>query len=130
MRIAAIDWGGKRVGIAISDERKKIAIHCTTIQGGVKEVAKYLISKDLELVLIGLPILLSGKEGEGAKAVKEFSKELESMLHIPIRLIDERFTSRAADQSLREMGLKRKERAKKMDETAALLILQEYLDQL
>ena len=131
MRIAAVDWGLKRIGIAISDERKKISLPLKTVAGGkqgASEVVKALSSKQVELILVGLPLLLNGKEGESALAVKQFAKELELLSKIPIQFIDERFSSKLADQSLKEIHLKRKERKEMMDITAAVILLQGYLD--
>ncbi len=133
MRIAAIDWGIKRIGIAITDERKKIALPMQMVPGGkngVAEVMKALASKQIELILVGFPLLLNGKEGDMAKAVREFSIELETMSKLPVKLVDERFSSRLADQRLREIHLKRKERTEKMDVIAATILLQGYLDHL
>ncbi len=133
MRIAAIDWGAKRIGIALSDERKKVALPLLTVPGGKQGaavVAKVLASKQVELILVGLPLLLNGKEGDSAIAVKLFAKELETLSQTPIKLIDERFSSKIADQSLREIHLKRKSRTEKMDVTAATMLLQGYLDYL
>jgi len=131
MRIAAIDWGLKRIGIAVSDENKKIALPLQTVAGGksaVSNVIQAFGSKKIELILVGLPLLLSGKEGETSQLVKQFAQELEQLSKIPIKLIDERFSSKLADQSLREIHLKRKERTEMMDITAAVILLQGYLD--
>jgi putative Holliday junction resolvase len=131
MRIAAIDWGLKRIGIALSDEKKKIALPLQTVPGGknaVAEVLKALSTKQVELILVGLPLLLNGLEGEMATAVKQFAQELQTMSSTPVKLIDERFSSKLADQSLREIHLKRKKRKEMMDTTAATILLQEYLD--
>jgi putative holliday junction resolvase len=133
MRIAAIDWGIKRIGIAISDERKKIALPMQTIPGGkngAADVIQALALKQVELILVGFPLLLNGQEGPMAAAVRQFARELEAASTIPIKLIDERFSSKLADQSLREIRLKRKERTAKMDVTAAAILLQGYLDHL
>ncbi|HEX2583236.1 MAG TPA: Holliday junction resolvase RuvX [Chlamydiales bacterium] len=133
MRIAAIDWGIKRIGIAISDERKKIALPMKTVPGGkngAAEVIQAFALKQVELILVGLPLLLNGQEGPMAAAVRQFVLELEAMSTIPIKLIDERFSSKLADQRLREIRLKRKERTEKMDATAAAILLQGYLDNL
>jgi len=132
-RIAAIDFGMKRIGIAISDEGKKIAFPAQTVPGGpkaVQEVQKAFASKTIELILLGLPLLLSGKEGPMAEIVKRFALELEAKLNIPIKFIDERFSSKVADQSLREMRLNRKERSERIDATTATMLLQAYLDSL
>ncbi len=130
-RIAAIDFGLKRMGIAISDEGKKIAFPAQTVPGGpkaVQEVQKAFAGKTIDLILLGLPLLLNGKEGPMADLVKKFAVELEAALKIPIRFIDERFSSKVADQSLRLMQLNRKERSALIDATTATMLLQGYLD--
>lgn len=132
-RIAAIDYGLKRIGIAISDDNKKIAFPLQTVMGGsnaVEEIHKALADKLLQIdkILVGLPLLLNGKEGEMAAMVKQFAEQLKMAFNIPIELIDERFTSKLADQSLREIHLNRKQRTDKMDTAAAATLLQTYLD--
>ena len=131
-RIAAIDYGLKRIGIAVSDERGKIAFPMTTVEGGKKgaeNVAAALKGKNDEKVLLGLPLLLNGKEGDMAIAVRKFSTELEKVLSLPIILWDERLSSVGADRQLRELSLNRKERSEKIDAATAALLLQSYLDQ-
>lgn len=130
-RIAAIDFGLKRIGIAISDDGRKIAFPAQTVSGGanaVQEVNKAFAGKTIDLILIGLPLLLSGKEGPMVEHVRKFAAELEKALHIPIQFIDERFSSKVADQSLRMMQLNRKERSKLIDATTATMLLQDYLN--
>ena len=130
-RIAAIDYGLKRIGIAISDEKKKIALPFKTIAGGPKAIEDIKLAfkdKLIELIVVGLPLLLSGKESEMSIAVRKFAENLEKELQIPIHFIDERLTSKMADQSLREIHLNRKKRSQQMDVTAAVILLQNFLD--
>jgi putative Holliday junction resolvase len=132
-RIVAIDFGIKRIGIAISDSGQTIAFPLATVPGGnnalsnIKNALKEKLS-DVERILVGFPILLSGKEGDMAILVKKFSQTLEDAFSLPVELIDERFTSRLADQHLREIHLNRKERSAKLDTAAAAILLQMYLD--
>jgi len=132
-RIVAIDFGLKRIGIAISDERKTIAFPLATVAGGkdaIANVQKALREKGapVELILIGLPVMLNGQEGDMVPLVKKFAEELHLALQIPIEWIDERFTSKLADQSLKKMDLNRKDRTAKLDTVAATILLQTYLD--
>ena len=132
-RIAAIDYGLKRIGIAISDEGKKIAFPLKTVPGGTAAIANIQSAlKDklsqIEKILVGLPLLLSGKESEMAEMVRRFANNLQSALQICVELVDERLTSKAADRTLKEIHLNRKERTDKMDTTAAAMLLQSYLD--
>jgi len=82
----------------------------------------------VERILVGFPVLLSGKEGDMAVLVKKFALTLEETFSLPVELIDERFTSRLADQQLKEIHLNRKERTAKLDTAAAAILLQAYLD--
>jgi len=132
-RIAAIDYGLKRIGIALSDAGKKIAFPLDTVEGGkgsIEHIKKAFGDKlaSIEEILVGFPLLLSGKEGEMAVAVRKFAAELEQSLGLPVRLIDERFSSKIADQSLSELQLNRKERSRMVDTTSAVMLLQAYLD--
>lgn len=131
-RIAAIDFGLKRIGIALSDERKCIAFPLITVEGGKKAISHIqaaLQGKEVELIVIGLPLLMSGQKAEMATLVEAFAKEIEATLHIPTCLLDERLSSRQAELHLKEMSLNRKERTGKIDTVAATLLLQTYLDQ-
>ncbi len=130
-KICAIDYGMVRIGLAISDINKIIAFPFKTIQNTssvIKSVLPHLNLDELELIVIGLPLLLNGKDSDMTKQVREFAKELEKQTNIPIVLWDERLTSTYADRCLKEAGMKRKKRNKKTDPIAATLILQSYLD--
>src|SRR3989344_5341927 len=131
-RIAAIDYGLKRIGIALSDPTRKIALPLTTVEGGkkaIQNIAKALPLKDVELILIGLPLLMSGQKGEMAGKVEEFARLLEDALHIPILLCNEGRSNKGAESSIKELSLNRKQRTEKLDMVAATLLLQSYLDQ-
>jgi len=132
-RIAAIDFGFKRIGIALSDDRKKVALPLTTVEGGKRGVANTAAAlaekrREIEKILVGLPLLMSGEKGEMAREVEVFAKALEIAMGIPVELCDERLSSKMADQGMRELSVKRKERAEKLDMAAAALLLQSYLD--
>ena len=129
-RIAALDYGLKRIGIAISDERKMMALPLATVHGGLKEVIAFLAARkqEVEKVVIGLPLLMNGKKGGMAAAVETFAKQLEALLQIPVVLFDERLSSKHAEATLRETGQNRKQQSKNVDRTAAALLLQSYLD--
>lgn len=129
-RIAAIDYGLKRIGLALSDANKKIALPLTCVEGGkkaVQNVSKSLPLLEIELILVGMPLLMNGKKGEMAALVEAFSKSLEDAVHLPILLWDERLSSA---QASREIPLNRKRKTAKLDMVAATLILQTYLDRM
>ena len=133
MRIAAVDFGFKRIGIALSDKRKKLALPFTTVEGGKKGVANTASALEkkrgeIEKILVGLPLLMSGEKGDMAKAAEAFAKDLETATGIPVELCDERLSSKIADRQMREFSLNRKERTEQIDTAAAALLLQSYLD--
>lgn len=133
-RIASIDYGSKRIGLAISDERQIIATSLETIlaQKSTKETAQFLkkilhIYK-LDKIIVGLPLQMNGKEGSIADEVRLFASHLAEEFDCEIRLWDERLTSVQAERAMRESGMNRKKRSKKVDMLSAVIILQSYLE--
>lgn len=141
-RIAAIDYGLARIGLAISDETKTIAMSLPTqnCEKKTEETALKLIKAlenhqkeynyELSEIVIGLPLMMSGKTGFLADETQYFVKVLKEFVTIPIITWDERLTSVQAERSMREGNLTRKKRAKSVDNVAAMIILQSYLDHL
>ncbi|MBX7065881.1 MAG: Holliday junction resolvase RuvX [Parachlamydiales bacterium] len=132
-RVAAIDYGLKRIGLAVSDKERKIALPVNVVEGGKKalhNIREALPLKEIDLILIGLPLEMNGKKGPMAQVVEEFAKMLGEALQIPIQLVDERLSSKGADAKLKEISLNRKSRSEKIDMVAATLLLQTYLDSL
>ena len=134
-RYLGIDFGIARLGLAISDERKCLALPIGRIRAGktyaetIDSLRQALVSyKSIEKIVIGLPLQLNGTEGEMAKLVRAFAAELEKAFQWPIVFWDERLTSSEVEQRLKEAGLNRKKRAEHSDELAAMTILQNYLD--
>lgn len=136
-RIVGLDYGRKRIGIAVSDPFQSFAVPVKTLPTEPTlektllalqvELSRY---GDIEKIVMGLPLLLSGVTGEMALEVQTFAKDVEKALQIPVVLWDERLTSQMADRSLKEQDLSRKKRAKKIDPIAATIILQSYLEHL
>ena len=138
-RILACDFGLKRVGLAISDEQKIIASPLPNLLAGTSPkktaelLAKYIATLktekqyDVEEVVVGLPLKMDGTESTMTQTVRLFIKELESLLTIPVKALDERLTSVQADRSLIEANFNRKKRASLVDSVAAILLLQSYL---
>ncbi len=131
-RIICIDYGGKRTGIAVTDPLKIIATSLTTVSTKdlVPFLKKYFATEEVELLLIGYPLNLDDSPTHGTalvkSAIKQFAKEFPNM---PIKQVDERFTSKLASRAMVEMGMKKKNRQKKenTDMIAATIMLQEYL---
>ena len=135
MRVMAIDYGTKAIGVAISDELQLTVRPLTTIRRekqnqmhAVERVCELAREHEIGVLVVGLPLNMNGTRGDAAEKVENFVADLRPHLSIPIILIDERLTSYEADQILREMGIGQKERKAKSDEYAAVLILQDYLD--
>ncbi len=131
-RILSIDYGGKRTGIAVTDPLQIIATGLTTIESKelIPFLKKYFIKESVELIIIGMPVNWDESDTHGTPLVKQaivkLTKEFPSM---PIKTVDERYTSKMARDAMLEMGLKKKDRRNKklVDEIAATIMLQEYL---
>ena len=131
-RILAIDYGEKRTGIAVTDELQIIASGLITVK--TDELIKFLIDytnkEQVELFIVGLPKQMNNSDSESEKHILSFLKQLKKSLpKIPIKRIDERFTSKIAFQTMIDSGLKKKQRINKglVDEISATIILQSYL---
>ena len=131
-RIMAIDFGSVRSGIAITDELQMIASGLTTVETPNLSdfLSKYIDENPIDLLLIGLPKTLSNEEGNIESEIQKFINLINQKFpDIPIKRIDERFTSKMAFQTMIDSGLKKKKRQDKalIDEISATLILQSYL---
>jgi len=131
-RIMAIDYGGKRTGIAVTDPLQIIATGLTTIPSNemISFIKKYITTATLELIVIGMPKNWDESDTHGTplarKAIESLKKEFPL---IPIKELDERFTSKMAKSAMIEMGMKKKDRRDKklVDEIAATILLQDYM---
>ena len=131
-RILAFDFGEKRTGIAVTDELQIIASGLTTVD--TKKIfsflTEYLKKETVELFIVGEPKQMNNTASESEQFIQPFVKKLSTTFpKIPIKRIDERFTSKMAFQSMIDSGLKKKQRQNKalVDEISATLILQSYL---
>ncbi|MGB0389993.1 MAG: Holliday junction resolvase RuvX [Salibacteraceae bacterium] len=132
-RLLAIDYGTKRVGIAVTDPMQMIATGLTTVQEkeAHKFVIEYCIKEGVEAIIVGEPKTLQNQPAEVEVDIAKFiSKVQNSLPKLPVHRVDERFTSTMAMQSLIAGGVKKKERRKKelLDEVSATIILQSYLE--
>ena len=134
-RILSIDYGLKRTGLAVTDPLKIIATGLTTVETPklFSFLKEYCRNESVERFIIGEPKNLDDSDTHATplvkKAVERLKKEFPS---IPIELVDERYTSKMASQAMIEMGMKKKQRQNKalVDEIAATIMLQEYLNKL
>jgi len=128
-RILGIDYGSKRVGVAISDGLGLTAqpLEVVARSSIVSRIFELVAEYGVETIVMGLPTGLSGGEGVSAQEARSLAKELESV-DLKVEFMDERFTSRMAEDALLESGMKRKDRRDTVDKVAAAIILQGYLD--
>lgn len=131
-RILAIDYGKKRTGIAITDELQIIASGLTTVdtKSIFSFLTEYLAKENVELFLVGEPKQMDNTASESESLITPFVEKLQKTFpKIPVKRIDERFTSKMAFQTMIDSGLKRKKRQNKalVDEISATIILQSYL---
>tara|TARA_B100001989_G_C24332011_1_gene360481 strand:- start:94 stop:504 length:411 start_codon:yes stop_codon:yes gene_type:complete len=131
-RVLGVDYGSSRVGLALSDPQKIIAspLH-TLINNGNDRLKKKLLElikeKNVEYIVIGLPIGLKGQETSQTKIVREFAEEMRS-LALPVYFQDERLSSLSAKKSLIEQNVKTGHNKSFIDSTAAAIFLQQFLD--
>jgi putative Holliday junction resolvase len=131
-RILAIDYGLKRTGLAVTDPLKIIATGLTTVESKqlIAFLKDYFSKEEVELMIIGEPKNLDDSDTHATQLVRNIIKELQKNFPaIPVKTVDERFTSKMASRAMIEMGLKKnKDRNKALvDEIAATIMLQEYL---
>jgi putative Holliday junction resolvase len=133
-RIIAIDYGSKRVGIAVTDELQIIASGLTTVHSTeiIAFLEDYFSKNEVECIVVGEAKDLQNNPSESAKVIEPFVKHLSRKFKdIKIARIDERFTSKMAFQTMIDSGLKKKARKNKalVDEISATIILQSYMEQ-
>ncbi|HAX16719.1 MAG TPA: Holliday junction resolvase RuvX [Leeuwenhoekiella sp.] len=132
-RILAIDFGTKRTGIAVTDELQLIASGLTTVNTTdlLDFLKKYFSEENVELILLGEPKRMNNEASHVETEILKFRESLEKITSIPIKRVDERFTSKMAAQTMLDSGLKKKQRKNKalLDEISATIILQTYLYQ-
>lgn len=132
-RILAIDHGTVRVGLAISDDLELIASPLTTLANGaalLPEIVRIVKQKQVAKIIVGLPMLMSGGRGVAAERTERFSELLsKALLHeVPIELVDERLSSKTAERALKRAGHEINPKDGWVDQLAATVILQDYLN--
>ena len=133
MRVLAIDHGTKRIGLAISDELGVIAqpleyVQAEPFAGVLARLKEIIREKQVELLLVGMPRNMDGSYGPAALKVQEFMAAVRDAVAVPIKTWDERLTSAQANRYLIEANVRRDKRKTKVDQTAAAILLQSYLD--
>jgi putative holliday junction resolvase len=132
-RLLALDFGARRIGLAVSDELGLTAQGLSTLLRSNKRndldhlrriIRKYGVSE----IVMGLPLRMSGSEGIQSEKVQAFAEELRRKFKLPVHLFDERLTSVEANRVLRESDMSIRRRAEVVDQLAAVLILQSFLE--
>lgn len=134
-RIAALDYGKARIGLALSDERQIVASSRAAIPAKktVEETAAHvwkelLLLGPLESIIIGLPLFLNGKESPMSQEVRKFAELLEKLSNLPILLLDERLTTAMGVRMLQDANMNQKKQKHVIDGISATILLQNHLD--
>ncbi|PDW02725.1 Holliday junction resolvase RuvX [Candidatus Viridilinea mediisalina] len=133
-RSLGLDVGERRIGVALSDPSGRLASALTTLQArpqaeALTRIERLVAEHGVYEVVVGLPLTLRGEVGPQAEVVQRFAEALGERLTLPIHLFDERLTTSAAEQLLRDLGVKPEKRRQQVDQVAAAIILQDFLDQ-
>ena len=135
MRILAVDWGERRVGLAVSDPTEIIAtpLPTLTVSGrddALARVSAAAVACEAERIVVGLPLKMSGQRGDAALAAEAFAEALGQRVGLPIETYDERLTSALSERRLHERGVKIGHAKGAVDAGAAVALLESYLQRL
>ena len=134
MRVLAIDYGSKRIGLALSDELGmtaqglKTVTHPTSKEGLIKKLAEIVKDRSVSKIVLGLPLNMNGTKGTQALQVEALAETLRQAFSIPVEFWDERLSTASVHRHFREWKLSLAKRKKLVDQLSAQLILQDYLD--
>ena len=133
-RVLGLDLGQSRIGVAISDPDRRVAVALGTIRTGapedVKAIAALVKEHGVSQIVVGHPLSLSGESGEAAEHAERFAEALGGFLDVIVVLHDERLSTVEANRGLSDAGVERRRRRDVIDQAAAVVILQSYLDAL
>lgn len=134
MRALGLDLGQRRVGVAVSDRSGTVASPLMVLQrsGSLaqdhRRIAELVLEEEAEIVVIGMPLSLSGAVGRAAQAARREADALASVISVPVTTVDERLSTVTAERSLREAGVTGSKRRLVVDKVAAAVFLQAWLD--
>ena len=134
-RILAVDWGERRIGLAVSDDLGVLATGLPTLEirgeaEAVARVADTIRTVEADSVVVGLPLTLKGERGEAARAVEHFVEALRRATPVEVALYDERLTSALAARRMHELGERKRGRKGRVDQGAAVALLEGWLAKL
>jgi putative Holliday junction resolvase len=131
-RVLGLDLGDARIGVAISDDDRRLAVPLGTVRTGapadLKAIAALVGEHAVSTVVVGHPLLLSGERGDRAHHAERFADALRAVVRVPVVLQDERLSTSEAERALREAGASGRDRRRVVDRSAATVILQAWLD--
>jgi len=129
--VLALDLGDARIGVAVSDPDRRLAVPVGTVRTGapddLKAIASIVRERGVTLIVVGHPLHLSGAAGERAGHAQAFAEALRSFVGVPVVLHDERLSTKEAERALREAGVTGRARRRVVDRSAAVVILESYL---
>ena len=134
MGVLGIDFGSRRLGLAISDDEQRIALPLAPVESrgaeaDLEHLRTLVEERGVERIVVGLPLALDGSRGAQAEATERFAETLRRELGLPVDLLDERFSSREAERALEAGGRRgRKKKKAVIDSVAAAVTLRTYLD--
>jgi putative Holliday junction resolvase len=133
MRVLALDPGTQRIGVALSDELGVIAQPmgywpAESMAGIIETLREWVKTKEVGLILVGLPRNMDGSLGPAARQAEQFMGRIRAAIPVPVQPWDERLTTAQASRLLIESGVRRNKRKEKVDSLAAAIMLQSYLD--
>ncbi len=133
MRTLALDYGERRIGVAISDPTGVIAQPLETITArpgaadALERIAELVKTHEVGQIVVGLPLHMNGSSGPEAAAARAFGERVRARANVPVDYLDERWTSLEAERALEEGGVRKKERRGRVDPIAAALLLRTWL---
>ena len=130
-----MDWGERRVGLAVSDPEGVIATGLETLEvrspgQAVARVAEVALHREVDRIVVGLPLLMSGERGDAAESALQFAAALSTRTGLPVDTYDERLTSALSERRLREIGVRTGHAKARVDQGAAVALLESYLTRL
>lgn len=133
MRFLGIDFGEKRIGLAISDPAGRVAVPLTTLErrndrSALRQIAEIAREEGVERLVLGEPVGLDGERGPNAERVRRFGERLAELTGLPLELVGEALTTVEAHERLREAGKDPRKEKSRIDALAAQILLQEALD--
>jgi len=131
-RVLAVDWGERRIGLAVSDPHGVIATGLATLtvtnpEQGAARVTEVAREQEADSIVVGLPLLMSGERGEAAIAAEQFAAMLAKRSGLPVETYDERLTTALSQRRLRETGVRTGHARERVDQGAAIALLESFL---